>query len=247
MSMPEAMAVDSERAVTPAKRKLEDRDLSPPELERKVARPPPGQVNGEHASQRADGPTEAKVKSESPAKPRKIRQRHQETPVWAQNCRILNGNLPKHDNYVLAKRSHSHLNGGHVTPEKRRSQPPPKPAPAEPNPRDLLGPWEASITGTKPLEEIPKQVTDFLFINVVTHDDIQEITSRNIKFEIEAKLGTLIDKDTNQRVNRDLTTECLLADSGRIAFKSSMTEVSRTMTRFVIVAHSIVGSPQILQ
>lgn len=69
-------------------------------------------------------------------------------------------------------------------------------------------------------------MADFLFIHVINNQDMQEITSRGIQFEIEAKLGTLIDKDTNQRVDRFVTTECILDDNGRVAFKSSMTEVS---------------------
>jgi len=222
------MAIDTERATTPAKRKLDDRDLSPQDLERKVPRPPPGQINGEHLPKRSDQNVEPEEKSKPPPNPRKIRKRYQEPPVWAQNCRTLNGKLPKHENFVLAKRTHSHLNGGQATPEKRRSQPPPKqPPPPKPvasdTPADQLGKWEASITGKAPIDEIAKQVTDFLFLNVVTHEDAQEIASRGIKYEIEAKLGTLIDRDMNQRVNRDVTTECLLGSSSRVAFKSSMT------------------------
>lgn len=224
------MAIDTERATTPAKRKLDDRDLSPQDLERKVPRPPPGQINGEHLPKRSDQNVEPEEKSKPPPNPRKIRKRYQEPPVWAQNCRTLNGKLPKHENFVLAKRTHSHLNGGQATPEKRRSQPPPKqPPPPKPvasdTPADQLGKWEASITGKAPIDEIAKQVTDFLFLNVVTHEDAQEIASRGIKYEIEAKLGTLIDRDMNQRVNRDVTTECLLGSSSRVAFKSSMTTV----------------------
>ena len=68
-------------------------------------------------------------------------------------------------------------------------------------------------------------MADFIFIHVVNNPDIKEIASRGIQFEIEAKLGTLIDKDTNFRVDRLLDTECVLHDTGRVAFKSSMTEV----------------------
>lgn len=80
--------------------------------------------------------------------------------------------------------------------------------------------------GVKPAEEVSKVIADFLFIHVVNGNDIQEVLSRGIEFEIEAKLGTLIDKDTNHRVDRGLESECILQDTGRIAFKSSMTEVS---------------------
>lgn len=70
-----------------------------------------------------------------------------------------------------------------------------------------------------------KIVADFMFRNVVNGPDMQEIASRGIEIEIEAKLGTLIDKDTNQRVDRFLDSECVLADTNRVAFKSRMNEV----------------------
>jgi hypothetical protein len=69
-------------------------------------------------------------------------------------------------------------------------------------------------------------IADFLFVHVVNSEDMQEISSRGIKFEVEAKLGTLIDKDTNHRVERALESEVILQNTGRVAFKSSMTEVS---------------------
>lgn len=232
------MAIDSDRAITPAKRKLEDLNMSPGELEYKESKPPPGEVNGGYA--------ERIKKSASPAIPRKTRIRRSQPPVWALSIHTLGKNLPSSPNYVLQKRIHSHIqpavNGRHestvkiehpsrqASPETRRnqhasiSQQPSAVSP--PNPQDQLGPWEASITGVKPSEELSKNVADFLFIHVINNQDMQEITSRGIQFEIEAKLGTLIDKDTNQRVDRSVATECILDDNGRVAFKSSMTEVS---------------------
>ncbi|KAL6701488.1 hypothetical protein J3F84DRAFT_10035 [Trichoderma pleuroticola] len=229
------MAIDSDRAVTPAKRKLEDLNMSPGELEYKESKPPPGEVNG--------GYTERIKKSASPILPRKRRARHSQPPIWALSVHTLGRKLPSHANFVLQKRIHSHintaLNGKHEpavkaehpsrqpSPEARRNQQASvsqQPASAEPDPQDILGPWEASITGVKPIEELSKNVADFLFVNVISNQDIQEITSRGIQFEIEAKLGTLIDKDTNQRVDRFVATECILDDNGRVAFRSSMTE-----------------------
>lgn len=229
----EPMAIDSDRAVTPAKRKLQDRDLSPRELEHKEPRPPPGEVNGDHIPTQNDASV---VKVEPPVLTRKTRCRRSEPPIWAQSIRSLGKQLPKHANFVLQKRVHSHLNGGrpdgppdsgNQTPEKpkaRTSQPPAPPA--EPTPQDILGPWEASITGVRPYEEVSRLIADFLFVHVVNSEDMQEVASRGIKFEVEAKLGTLIDKDTNQRVNRAIESEAVLQDTGRTAFRSSMTEVS---------------------
>ncbi|KAH0595125.1 hypothetical protein MHUMG1_06874 [Metarhizium humberi] len=228
----QTVIVDLDRAVTPAKRKLDDRNLSPKELEHKEARPPPGELNGAHIGNSQTTPAQSA--------PRKKRISRAQPPIWAQSARSLGGKMPNQANFVLQKRIHSHINGKvdggskadrssrHASPEAARTSTSTasKPAPAvvEAGPQDILGPWEASITGVKPYEEISKTVADFVFIHVVNNPDIKEITSRGIQFEIEAKLGTLIDKDTNYRVDRLLDTECVLHDTGRVAFKSSMTE-----------------------
>lgn len=227
---------------TPAKRKLGDRSMSPSELEHRNSRPPPGDVNGRSA--------EPLLKSETPAAERKGRLPYSEPPPWAQNLKSLGKTLPKHANYVLQKRAHSHINGRRESssqaprpsiqegeaqkpPAQPRSssqaQPaPPAPPPEAAGPQELLGPWEASITGVKPYEEMSRAVADFLFIHVINAQDAQEISSRGIEFEIEAKLGTLIDKDTNHRVEKLVDSECVLRDTGRVAFQSSMTEVRQT-------------------
>ncbi|KAH6877148.1 CYTH-like domain-containing protein [Thelonectria olida] len=226
----QAMVNHSDRGATPAKRKLEDRDLSPRELERKEPRPPPGEINGGHIPQQS----RSSQPSSSPVMPRKKRLWRTEPPAWARSAKT-NGKLPNNANFVLQKRIHSHINGKqegsarqsrNASPETTRSHQPShsQAPPAEPTPQDFLGPWEASITGVKPYEEITKTVADWLFINVINNEDMQEILSRGIQFEIEAKLGTLIDKDTNQRVDRLIDSECVIHDGGRIAFRSSMTE-----------------------
>lgn len=221
-----------ERTTTPAKRKLEQSSISPGEMEHKDVRPPPGEVNGR--------PVDKVHQSPSPAAVRKTRVRRSEPPIWAQSIRSLGKTLPKHANFVLHKRVEAHVNGKQDSPSQaRRPSRPESPeaaksqprgnsvtqAPPEPGPQDILGPWEASITGVKPYEEISKAIADFLFIHVINAHDAQEIASRGIEFEVEAKLGTLIDKDTNHRVDRLLDSECVLHDTGRVAFQSSMTEV----------------------
>ncbi|KHN95475.1 mRNA capping enzyme, beta subunit, structural domain protein [Metarhizium album ARSEF 1941] len=232
LSISHSAVIDSDRAVTPAKRKLDDRNLSPKELEHKETRPPPGEPNGDHA----DGTQPPSSQSA----PRKNRIPRAQSPVWARTVHSLGGKMPNHGNFVLQKRAHSHINGKvdggskadrssrHASPEAARTSTSTasKAAPAvvETGPQDILGPWEASITGVKPIDEISKTVADFVYIHVVNNPDIKEITSRGIEFEIEAKLGTLIDKDTNFRVDRLLDTECVLRDTGRVAFRSSMTE-----------------------
>jgi hypothetical protein len=244
------MAIDNDRATTPAKRKLADRDLSPRELERKETRPPPGDINGGHVPQKqtppapvaAAVPDAVKREELSPARIHKRRTVRREEPPWARSVHTLGKQPPAHPNFVLQKRVHSHLNGvkpdgvpnksrsRHASPEAIKVQPnrasvAGQAVVPESGPQDLLGPWEASITGLKPYEEASKIIADYLFLNVVNNPDRGEIASRGIKFEIEAKLGTLIDKDTNHRVERHLASESVLEEGSRTAFKSSMTEV----------------------
>ncbi|KAL0768617.1 hypothetical protein CaCOL14_009592 [Colletotrichum acutatum] len=220
---------ERERAATPAKRKLADRDLSPRELERKEPRPPPAELNGGSAISR------------SPVMQRK-RKIHATPPIWAQTWNARENKRLKLANFELQKRGPPHINGKsesvkqdstsrHTSPEAARStappvqEPPPPPPPPPPKAESLLGPWEESILGTRPYEELSKTIADFLFKNVTLHPDSGEIIGRGVQFEIEAKMGQLIDRDTNDRVERAIGSECVLHDTGRLAFRSSMTEV----------------------
>ena len=98
-----------------------------------------------------------------------------------------------------------------------------------------LGPWEPSILNIIPSEEVTRVLSDFLFTEVVMRDDVGVALAGGGKaqgavLEIEAKLGQLIDKNTNERIRIPVMSECVVcrADpSIRIAFKSSMTEVSK--------------------
>ncbi|GAB1317745.1 mRNA-capping enzyme subunit beta [Madurella fahalii] len=231
-----------ERAATPAKRKLEDRELRPEELERREARPPPFEdSNGRAGYGDAGGP----LRSRMPVKTQKKRKVYQTAPPWAQSIRERN---PAHPNRVLSRpvpHSSPQANGKpdrqggrpdhqstsrHQSPEEKRSMAPLTPAANAStdtaNPWGPLGPWEASITNSVPQESFTKAVADFLFQYVILHPDMHEIQSRGVKFEIEAKLGTLISKDTNQRVTLPVLSECVLSDGGNwLGFRSSMTEV----------------------
>ena len=87
-------------------------------------------------------------------------------------------------------------------------------------------PWEPSIENQKPMDVFSKAVGDFLFFNVLTNGNMEEIRSRGVQFEIEAKLGTIIDKSTNDRIYLPVRVgECVMGDGARIVFRSSMTEV----------------------
>ncbi|EGY15578.1 mRNA-capping enzyme subunit beta [Verticillium dahliae VdLs.17] len=241
-SVASMMDPERERATTPAKRKLADRDLSPREMEKAGTRPPPpGHVNGDRAppSRSSTRPPTA-----SPQALQKKRARHMTPPVWAQRWDSRENRRLNKANYELQKRGPPSTNGKppvvvkqeqikqdlasrHASPEAVRSDSLKGAPVADHNPNNeivaILGPWEPSITGVKPTDEIAKNVADFLYLNVVANPDSGEIANRGVEFEIEAKLGTLIDKDTNERVEKFVTTACLLHDTGRIAFRSSMT------------------------
>ncbi|KAM7221244.1 CYTH-like domain containing protein [Rhypophila decipiens] len=238
-SLAPAMDIDRERVSTPAKRKLEDRELRSDELERRGTRPPPFQ---DVADRSVRGPESAQAK-----RPRR-KMIHKTAPIWAQPAQGRNLVNP---NCILYRPSagHNHQVNGkseslvsrHTSPEERRSTiapqaapPPPPPAAAQQPMRPVaeqayaegpLGPWEPSITNQTPQGSMSKRLCDFFFATVVSNDYLGEMQSRGIKFEIEAKFGVLIDKHTQGRVALPIETNCILSDNGNwLAFRSSMTE-----------------------
>ena len=99
----------------------------------------------------------------------------------------------------------------------------------------LLGPWEPSITGVIPYEEVTKIICDFLFQQVVLRKDIAAgpagavATGSTAVLEVEAKLGQLIDRDRGCRLQLPVLSECVVSkdDAGyRTKFESSMSLVS---------------------
>ena len=194
-------------APTPAKRKIDDRRSSD-------ARAPSSAPNGDQSMS---------SKSQSPQEPRK-RRRYNEPPIWAQSWMLYKKNkqLPISSSQVNGKLA------AHVVPEPPQLQTPRQEAgvaPAATNHDDLLGPWEPSISDTTPVNDLTKAIADFLYLEVVNRNDWGELESRGVAVEIEAKLGQLIDKETNQRYWLPVLSECVLAPSNRISFRSSMTEV----------------------
>lgn len=103
-----------------------------------------------------------------------------------------------------------------------------KPADAGP-----LVDWEENILNTRPSEESVKAIMDFLYREVVGRPDVGVGpagggSSKGAMMEIEAKIGQLIDKNTNERLRLPILTECVLNRDDpvlRVNFKSSMTEV----------------------
>lgn len=250
------LAVKAERASTPAKRKLDDRDMKPEELERQEPRPPPFETNGSQRPGSASRPA-AGHHSSSPMLPRR-KPRHEIPPLWA---RHYDRQQLKNANFYLRKPTvnHTQVNGKtetpsvvprperaesrHVSPEASRANtqaPPPNQVPpaavaAGPDKPRMLGPWEATIANQAPLDEMCKTVADFLFMTVVNHSELSELHGRfGIQFEIEAKLGALIDRNKtgNMRLQLPIESEAVVAASisDFANFSSSMTEVSFAMS-----------------
>ncbi|KAK7961699.1 mRNA-capping enzyme subunit beta [Apiospora aurea] len=242
------------REATPGKRKLDDRDLRQDELEGATnRRPPPPGINGTHGT--AASRTSAST-STSPLLPRrkKLRCTANNAPAWAKNYRTQPPNASR--NYTLRAKAHvtsqapaagglvngngprseSNIKSEHVSrptsPEATRSvgggtsvkmedhNAPPPPLAAEEG-YTFEGqpfPLECISLVNKPIDFLVKAVGDFLFIN----------------FEIEAKFGTIIDRDTDDRLQYPLHGECVLSPQARIGFRSSMSELQhRTMNEWL--------------
>ncbi|KAF7856025.1 hypothetical protein EAF04_009981 [Stromatinia cepivora] len=204
------------------KRKMEDREMSfeaPQRVEQYDVKP---QINGDHQVSSAAAP--------SPQQPPRKRTRYTEPPIWARSAKGIKG-LGRKTN----GRQHTPQPSAQALPVtliKQESNGMRQASPAIPRPvtgNDVdwdgpLGPWEPSISGTQPRAEMTKLVADFLYMNVVSREDTRELASRGVEVEIEAKLGQLVSKETNQRLSLPIRSETVLMDNQFIAFKSTMTE-----------------------
>lgn len=203
---------------------MDDRDAAI-EQPQKVGQPEiKSNVNGNRRTPSVGGP--------SPKQQPRKRTRYLEPPIWA---RSIIGRTKS----TLGPIKVHHKANGAPPAATLPSKPGPPPVKVEVNghdqkvrpvgqvedPSKLLGPWEKSITGQKPFEQMTKVVADWLYLNVVSRDDVGELASRGVEIEIEAKLGQLIDKDGGQRFHLPVISECVLADNPRVGFRSSMTEV----------------------
>jgi len=165
------------------------------------------------------------LSSQPPAKKR----RGSAIPIWAQQAR----NTPPLPKY----RNNGHTNGElpqRPTPAAPISQPiqaqlPQAVAAAD---RDTAANLEDSILAVVPMDEVHKTLCDFLFKEVVANDAFgtlptgQAAESNDLGvLEIEAKLGTILDRHTNERLSTGALTETVVSSGSDIAFESMMTEV----------------------
>ncbi|KAK8075736.1 mRNA-capping enzyme subunit beta [Apiospora hydei] len=95
-------------------------------------------------------------------------------------------------------------------------------------------PLECISLVNKPIDFLVKAVGDFLFINVIKNPHLESIQRHGVQFEIEAKFGTIIDRDTDDRLEYPLHGECVLSPQARIGFRSSMSELQhRSMNEWL--------------
>ena len=231
-----------------AKRKLDDRELKQEELERREVRPPPF----ENRNRSNHTPNKA-VK----------RRLYDNPPPWAQQAN--RGTTLKEPNFVLYKPVHApghgpvQINGHsrHPSPEEKRSvsikhELAPRAHEIRPNERSAtpgtqgppagahskwgpLGPWESTLTGDVPQDAMAKVVADFLFHYIVLNENMGEIQGRGIQFEIEAKFGELIDRNTNQRIDLGVLSATILKEDDYVyPFRSIMTKVSHVLVVLIV-------------
>ncbi|KAL8730878.1 MAG: hypothetical protein Q9166_003805 [cf. Caloplaca sp. 2 TL-2023] len=97
------------------------------------------------------------------------------------------------------------------------------------DPSGFLGPWEPSITNVIHSEEIIRGIMDYL-IGIVAPMILKNDPVLDM-LEIEAKIGQVMDRDTQGRVRIPVETECVLSrndPSLKTQFKSSMTETQHS-------------------
>lgn len=119
--------------------------------------------------------------------------------------------------------------------------------PANPPQLGSLGPWEPSITGLIPHEEVTKLICDFLFQHVVLRNDVNAgpagsaAGGQGAIIEVEAKLGHIMDMDRGERLHLPILTETVVnRDTPRLrtSFESNMSVVSSPQTYSVTSNHS---------
>ncbi|KOC08878.1 putative mRNA capping nucleoside-triphosphatase [Aspergillus flavus] len=201
----------------------------------------------------------------SPQAPRVKRRRYEEPPIYAQRSVRTKGRIPMIPNrcppipkharnsmqnpFVMRQQTVSAQASATDSPAKLKSETPPTngpPAPRrppEPAQAGSLGPWEPSIYGYIPHEEVTKTVCDFLFQHVVMRNDATAApagataTGQGAMIEVEAKLGQLVDMDRGERLLLPISTEGIVNKENtrlRTAFESTMTIAQhRAMNNFL--------------
>ncbi|OJD20081.1 hypothetical protein ACJ73_08587 [Blastomyces percursus] len=226
---------------------------SPPAKRLRQSEPSASNMSGQSQLAKEDAPiSRSTLASNIPKK----RRRYDEPPIYARKAPRTSGNpppIPTGHNvpppFRRAVAKQELLADWVVSRNRSLPAPPPHRVPEVPNgeattngnlpagrpPVDQtatsLGPWEPSITGLIPHEEVTKLICDFLFQQVVMRRDIGagpaggSAVGQGAVLEVEAKLGMLVDRNRGERVRIPALTECILAKddpSIRVGFESSM-------------------------
>ncbi|MCJ1366363.1 mRNA-capping enzyme subunit beta [Acarospora aff. strigata] len=177
--------------------------------------------------------------SGSPQQPTRKRARHDEPPIFARKASRTTNNNPllpnKRQNGPRSgapikqepkdvKPALSQTSVPATIKEESNGHPPPPPtnevalpkAQPELAGQGPLGPWEPSILNLIPSEEVTRIISDFLFTQVVLRDDVGAGPAgggpgQGAVLEIEAKIGQLIDKNTNDRLRLPIMSECVIS------------------------------------
>lgn len=247
---------------------------SPPRSLGPVANVSPKGKPGLQHPQKTNFASELSPASSSPQPPKPKRRRYNEPPIFAQRSIRTKGKCPKIPNLLppipkhirntpqnpwsqrqravsqeappakMIRREDSVANGPPISSQSSQQLQPPQPA--EQPQLKSLGPWEPSITGFIPHEEITKVVCDFLFQHVVLRNDAMAgpagatAVGQGAIIEIEAKLGQLMDLDRGDRLQLPIQTESVInRDNSRIRtnFESNMTQVRSVDIPFLHFAH----------
>lgn len=154
--------------------------------------------------------------------PQSKRRRFTEIPIWAQRCKHTNP-LPKY-RHLKTTNGTTHSKPERTEPRVIRA------AQVTTSDHNDLENFEPNFINTPVYDEITRQLCDWLYRFVVMNDSLQTssvdgASSTEGLLEIEAKLGTIMDKD-GQRYSLPVETETILREGIDISFQSMMTVVS---------------------
>lgn len=144
-------------------------------------------------------------------------------PIWAQQAR----GLPPLKKYRKASSRTPAVNGPAVNGASKIV---PGPQLAKEPPPVELSPYEETFDNTCPSDEVARYVCDFLFRCIMQYNTLEagqtgSVPSPHGQLEIEAKIGTLIDRNTDLRMMLPVRTEAILAETHDVSFVSNMTTV----------------------
>lgn len=194
-------------------------------------------------------PAESEPESAHPVK--RVKKRYAEPPIWARfaksNPRYGNNPqslAPPPQQLVRRPSPHPQIRAnapqpqqaqpnGHAPPAITNGTPSAPPSSLAPAIHPRLGPWEVNIKNVQPMNDMLREIGDFLYIHA-TRNDIGAGDARSGTLEIEAKLGTLIDRNTNSRIatmsRTNQVIDHAITQRGGIRFESFMTEVCLYMS-----------------